>query len=220
MTIVSTLIRRTASLSVLMGVVLGCSPLRAQTILAEGFESGVLGSQFSVSTVGTFSNPPGIAATTDFGSTRAFSFGRSTCSASCFGSFVTTLTINLGAPTFVGAISFKEMEAFDNWGSNGSILLDGLPTLVSTHFGRVPDNDRNADTTFRSHYFQLDSVATTIQFRVVDITTLSAIRIDDLVISAVPESSTSALLALGVAGLLVAMRYRPRRDANRVGGSF
>lgn len=182
----------------------------AAPILSENFESGVLDPRISIQTVGTFSVPAGIQNTTDFGSTKAFGFGLSTCSANCFFDFVNTLHITLMQPTFIATISFDEKEKFDNWGSDGSIFTDGTPLGNGFRdFGRLPYNDRQADTTFRSHVFDVNRIATAIDLRVADITNLSEIFIDNLVINAgqqaIPEPSTIAILIAAVFGFLNAM---------------
>ena len=64
-------------------------------LLDENFEDGVLDPRMSIITVGSFSSGPGIKGIPNFGSTNAFGFGRSTCSASCFDNYVTRLTISL-----------------------------------------------------------------------------------------------------------------------------
>jgi hypothetical protein len=157
--------------------------------------------------LGTFSTPAGIQNVTDFGSTKAFGFGLSTCPASCFFSFVNTLHITLPHPAFITTVSFDEKEKFDNWGSDGSIFIDGTPLGDGFRdFGRLPYNDRQADTTFRSHVFNIDQLATTIDLRVADITNLSEIFIDNLVINvgqelAVPEPSSIAIISVALLGL-------------------
>src|SRR5438046_2811759 len=127
-------------------------------ILSEDFESGVLDPRISVQTVGTFNVPAGIQNVTDFGSSKAFGFGLSTCAVNCFLNFLTTLHINFDQPTLITTISFDEKEQFDNWGSEGRVFIDGTPLGTGEgglgfDFGRVPVNDRHADTTFRSHVF-------------------------------------------------------------------
>jgi len=47
-------------------------PAKANVILSEDFESGVLNPAISIQTVGTFGTPPGIKNLTNFGSTKAF----------------------------------------------------------------------------------------------------------------------------------------------------
>ncbi len=133
-------------------------------IFSENFESGQLPAEMAVSTVGTFSSPPGIQSITNFGASMAFGFGRSTCPANCFDGSVSTLTITLPAPTYISELSFQEMELYGNWGSEGEVLLNGvrvnqLDSSGLEDFGRVPVNDGIADTTFRTHQFVIDEVA-------------------------------------------------------------
>ena len=208
------LLVNSTKLAAIAALSLASASTSAQVVYTNGFETG-LGSRLSISTIGTFSASPGIIATANFGSTQAFSFGRSTCAASCFGSFVTTLTLDLSAPTFISSISFKEMELFGNWGSNGSILLDNVSYAGDTHFGRVPDNDHQPDNAFRTHNFLINATATKLQFQVVDITRESAILIDNLVVSSVPELPIWSALVLGIPGVLAARarRRHNRRDA-------
>src|SRR3989441_6992110 len=149
----------------------------------------------SVRTTGTFSAGPGIKNVTNFGSTKAFGFGLSACGASCFFNFVSTLRISFPAPEFVVSISFKEMELFSNWGSGGGIFVDGQPLTANTappgflsynDFGRLPYNDFQPDTTFRSRSFPVNRAVTTIELRVADISNQSEIYIDDLVVQGLP----------------------------------
>lgn len=174
----------------------------ATTLLAEDFEDGALDSRISLVSVGSFGAAPGIRSMTEFGSTRAWGFGRSVCGFNCFDSFVAGLRIDFGAPTFVAQISFSEMELFGNWGSGGAIFVDGQ-LWGSTHYdyGRLPYNDLVADTSFRTHTFRLDRELTTLELRVRDITNSSEIVLDDLVVSAVPEAPPQALWLAGLAAL-------------------
>jgi hypothetical protein len=186
----------------------------AQTILAEDFEDGVLDPRISVATVGTFGSASGIKSFTGFGSDKAFGYGRSTCRVNCFDGSVTNFTITFAQPTFVSSVSFKEMELFSNWGSGGNVLADGVlvsPDRIS--FGRLPYNDFQADTTFRVYSLQIDRTVTQLVLQVWDITDLSEIYIDDLIVnsaSAVPEPSAAWLLALGAPALWLAARRRQR----------
>src|ERR1051325_5278782 len=158
-------------------------PAKAAPILTEDFEDGVLDPRISVQTVGTFNTPAGIQNLTDFGSTKAFGFGLSTCGASCFFSFVNTLHISLLQPTFVATIAFDEKEKFDNWGSDGAILINGSPLGTGFRdFGRLPYNDRQPDTNYRSQLFNINQVVSTIDIRVEDITNLSEIFLDNLAV--------------------------------------
>jgi hypothetical protein len=88
----------------------------------------------------------------------------------------------LGNPTFVSTISFKYMELFNNWGSQGTIYLDGAPLTGGVDFEGLPSNGGIPDSTFQAGVFTIDRVITVIELRVVDITNLSEIYIDDLVI--------------------------------------
>src|SRR5262249_29657515 len=150
-------------------------PAPARVVLAEDFERGVLDTRLSVQSTGTFSVGPGIKSVTNFGSTKAFGFGLSACAASCFFGFVNTLRITFPAPEFVVSISFKEMELFSNWGSGGGVFIDGQPVgavcalpACGTYgdFGRLPHDDLQADTTFRSRSFSINRTLTTIELRV------------------------------------------------------
>ena len=192
--------------------VMGLFPLIAGAqVLTENFEGNTLDSRLSVSSVGSFIVAPGTQALTNFGSTRAFGFGRSTCGANCFSSFATLLKITFLTPTLVGAIQFKEMELLDNWGSNGLIEVDGVAlTGAASDFGRLPYNDRVADSTFRTRSFTVNRSVSSIIIGVSDITNLSQIVLDDLVITAVPEPTTSTLLLLGI-GALASRVYKSRR---------
>jgi hypothetical protein len=81
------------------------------------------------------------------------------------------------------------MEWFDNWGSTGLVYVDGVSLTNETFdFGREPQNDRASDTTFRTRTFTIDRLVSTIELRVADITNLSEIYIDDIVILAGPCS--------------------------------
>jgi len=170
-------------------------PIAARVVVAEDFERGVPETRMSVQTTGTFSAGPGVKNVTNFGSTKAFGFGLSTCGASCFFSFVNTLRITFPAPEFVVSISFKEMELFSNWGSGGGVFIDGQPlTAVCvlpacgsySDFGRLPQDDRQPDTTFRSRSFPVNRAVTTIELRVANISNLSEIYIDDLIVEGAP----------------------------------
>ncbi len=182
-------------------------PAVAQTILSETFEGAALDSRISLTRVGTFNLLPGVQALTNFGSAKAFGFGLSTCGANCFNSFTSQLNINFPAPIFVSTLAFKEMELYDNWGSNGIIAIDGVALTGSTlDFGRLPSNDRIPDSTFRQRAFQVNRMVSSITLSVYDITNLSQIAIDDLVVSSVPESPAWYLYGIGI--LALALRCR------------
>jgi hypothetical protein len=173
------------------------------TILAEDFEGGSLDPRISLTSIGGFASTPGVKPLTNFGSASAFGFGSSFCPFNCFDAHVSSLTINLGSSTFVSTLAFDEMELFGNWGSGGAIFLDGA-LFGTTHFdyGRLPYNDLIADQTFRSQSFALNQAVTTIELRVRDITNLSEVFIDNLVVEAgtvtVPEPEIGVLMLVGV----------------------
>ena len=89
-------------------------------VLDENFEDGVLDPRMSIITVGSFNSGPGIIAIPNFGSTNAFGFGRSTCSASCFDNYVDAAPIRLARQPLFHRIYFKEMELYGNWGTGAS----------------------------------------------------------------------------------------------------
>lgn len=161
----------------------------AGEILSEDFEDGVLDNRVTINTVGSFSESPGIKNITNFGSTKAFGYGRSTCGASCFDNYYMSFVITFSEPTFVSDIYFKEMELYGNWGSKGHVIIDGvwLTQPESFDFGRTPSNDGIADTTYRDQTFQIYEVVTTIELRVRDITSSSEIFLDDLIVYGAPD---------------------------------
>lgn len=191
------------------------TPVRASVILSETFEGGTLSSNLSVGTVGGYISSPGIRDETIFGSAKAFGFGLSTCPLSCFDNHVTSLLIDFGSPTAVTSLSFKEMEVGVNWGSGGAIFVDGA-LFGTTHydFGRLPYNDFGSDQIFRTHTFDLNRTATTIELRVRDITNSSEILLDDLAINGtlnpVPLPSSGVLMLMGSAVLLLLGAFRTR----------
>jgi hypothetical protein len=77
------------------------------------------------------------------------------------------------------------MELYDNWGSAGEVLVDGehLPTYDGIDFSREPYNDHIADTEFRSQEFTVEQTVSEIVLKVRDITNLSEVFIDDLVVT-------------------------------------
>ncbi len=156
--------------------------------LEEDFDDGLLDSSMSVKTVGSFKSAPGIKDSPD-GSGTVFGFGKSTCGASCFGRYTTTLRIALPQGTHVSEISFREQEHGRNWGSDGSLLVDGEPVTPGqtihghpyfAHFGRQPRNDNNSDASWRVQHFRIDRNVRVVELRVTDITDQSEILIDNL----------------------------------------
>jgi hypothetical protein len=154
----------------------------SDSVLSENFEDSMLDPRITIQTIGTFNQKSGIYNITNFGSAKAFGFGRSTCGASCFDYFVTNFKITLPESTFISSISFKEMELYGNWGSEGKIYIDGnaISSIENQDFGRQPINDGQADGTYRSRQYPLNRFVTTVELRVTDITNSSEIFIDDL----------------------------------------
>lgn len=156
--------------------------LNAQIVLNEGFESGALSPFISFVSTGTFSVSPGIINNTDFGSTKAFSFGKSTCGSSCFDVFKTTLIVTFPEPTFIESISWKEMEIDGNWGSQGQVFLDDI-VFGGAALGAMPVNSGVPNSTPQFKDISINQMVTTIKFAVNDITSASQIIIDDLQIN-------------------------------------
>lgn len=190
----------------------------AGVILSENFEDGVLDPELSVLTVGAFNSSPGVVSTGIFGSTKAFGFGLSTCPFNCYSDHVTTLRITLPVATFVSTISYDEMELYDNWGSDGQIVADGVAiTDIFGVLGNTPFNNRIADTTYRHHDIPVDALVTTIELQVRDITKASEIFLDNLVLqggrsTSVAEPQSFMLLISGLIALsTLRVRTRPRQ---------
>ncbi len=148
-------------------------------LLSEDFENNILDGLIRIETVGTFNSAPGIKNIANFGSQKAFGFGRSTQGSSAFDNYVTKLIIDFGNPTFVGQINFKEMELYGNWGSSGNIFVDGV-LVPDTYIGRTPSNDGNSDSSYRQHSFIINQEVTELMIKIRDITSSSEIFIDDL----------------------------------------
>ena len=153
--------------------------LNAQITLNEGFESGVLNPMITFQTTGSFYSSPGITDNVNFGSTKVFSFGSSTCSSNCFDNYKTTLTVTFPSPTFVDSVMWKEMEIFGNWGSQGQVFLDDI-ALGSVTIGAQPINSTVPDATPQLKKISINQTVTTIKFVVTDITNSSEIILDDL----------------------------------------
>jgi len=153
--------------------------INSQTIINEGFESGILNPAISFQSTGSFSSSPGIINNTNFGSAQAFTFGKSTCSSNCFNNYMTTLIITFPSPTFVAEISWKEMEIGGNWGSQGQLLLDDIPYALNT-LGALPINSGTPDASPRLQSFSINQTLSSIKLTVVDITSASEILLDDL----------------------------------------
>ena len=85
-----------------------------------------------------------------------------------------------GHRAFVSSIAFKYMELFGNFGSNGTIFVDGVSLTGGRNFEGRPSNSHDPDTTFTQETWVVNREASVIELRVVDITDESEIFIDDL----------------------------------------
>jgi PKD repeat protein len=153
--------------------------INSQTIINEGFESGILNPAISFQSTGSFSSSPGIINNTNFESTKVFSFGKSTCGSSCFDNYKTTLIVTFPSPTLVDSIKWKEMEIDGNWGSQGKVLLDDVVFGGAT-LGAMPVNSTVPNSTPQLKAISINQMVTTIKFMVNDITNASEIIMDDL----------------------------------------
>lgn len=197
----STFRRRVSRLRLLgMGLLLlgNLSNAWGQPILAEDFEDGVLDTRISVTAFNTFS--AGIKDTPYLAGSKAFGFGLSGCSASCFSSHTTTVTVDLGAPTAMGSITFKYRELYSDWGSLLYVSIDGQvvggagPSTAPPGFDGPPTfNAFVPDPDVSSITILADRVGQVVTFHVTDITNTSEMYIDDLVVN--PPSMTSGLVA-------------------------
>jgi len=151
-------------------------------LLNEDFEDTELDIHIEISKKGSFSDEPGVKQIQEFGSSLAFGFGRSTCNANCFDNYQASLKIEFGKETYISELSFKEMELYGNWGSQGNLYFDGL-LYVPVELGGSPVNSGIPDTTFQMHEIQLNRRISVIEVVVTDITGSSEIFIDDLLIS-------------------------------------
>jgi PKD repeat protein len=160
--------------------------LNAQIMLLEDFETGSLNSMITFQSVGTFNSSPGIKNDTNFGSTKVFGFGTSTCGSNCFANFQTTLIITFPNPAYVDSISWKEMEINGNWGSQGVVLINNI-ALPNAFLGALPVNSNIPDASPRHQTFAVKQIVTSIKFEVSDITNSSEIIIDDIQIKTISQ---------------------------------
>ena len=170
----------------------------ASVIVSEDFEDGILDPLISIHTTGTFNSNPGIKAFSNIDGANAFGYGMSTCGSSCFNYYATDIVIEFSQPTSVASLSFSEMEVIRNWGSIGVVLVDDVEI---GGFGRMPNNDRGADSTFRNHLFNINDTVSKIGLRVWDITSAGEIYIDNIVVTSVPVPGAIWLLGSGLLGL-------------------
>lgn len=178
---------------------------QAGVILYEDFEDGLLDPRISIQQVGGFNSAPGIKTTASLGGSKAFGFGLSNCRFNCFFEHTSSLLITFQTPTFVSEISFREMELFGNWGSDGSVFFDGVPYGNGFRdFGRLPYNDGSPDTAFRMQIFPVNRTVSRITIMAADITDSSEIFIDDLQVSdGTPGTPTPEPSGLGFCSVIV-----------------
>ncbi|MDN5204520.1 gliding motility-associated C-terminal domain-containing protein [Fulvivirgaceae bacterium BMA10] len=169
------------------------APLKSHSlIVSEDFEDGQLKPGISIETIGNIVVSQGIKDKSNFGSQKAFGYGRSLCPANCFDNFITKLKVRFQKPTYITSLIFKEMELGGNWGSKGHLFIDGSQYSNSMDFGRSPSNDRQPDDDFRIQHFNICDTVTEIELRVRDITRESEIFIDDLKIFSLDTIKTSS----------------------------
>jgi len=172
------------------------APAVSSASLTEDFEDGVLEARITVETTGINLSQPGIQDISNFGSLKAFAFGRSTCNWGCQNR-ITAFKITYPEPVYIYSISFKEMEQYGNWGSGGKIYVDNVPVSPpdTRELGREPYNDRQPDTTYRHRLVLVNKLASQIEFRVNDITSDSEIFLDDLNVSGECVSTPAGMVS-------------------------
>lgn len=165
----------------------------SQILISEDFESSVLHEWIKKSSTGTFTNSPGaknirtlltknlLAFPSCGNGEKVYDFGLSTCAASCYNQYTSTLGLMLPDTEYITSISFKDFELGQNWGSKGEIMLDGK-IMEDFEFGKKPANDRKSDTDCRQHSIFIGKKISKIEFAVSDITKSSELVMDDLVI--------------------------------------
>jgi hypothetical protein len=181
------------------------SQAQTNVLLSENFEDGILDSRISITSWGSFNSPPAIRNRAVLGSPRAFGYGKSTCGANCYWGYVSCMTITFPGGTNVSQLSFKGVEVDGDWGNGGQVYLDPphLPVLASDIPLRVMDFcwPSPASNTF---VVPVERKVTNIVLLVDDITYVSEIYIDDLVI-------------LGASGAAIATQ--PQGQVSCLGGS-
>ena len=197
--------------SALNGPPIGLPPEANASPLWEDFEDGSLDSRMAIERIGSFGTAPGIKSVTNLGSAKAFGFGRSTCAASCFRGFFTKLVITFSQPIYLSALGFREMELYGNWGSQGHVYVNG-ELLPNSDFGRVPVNDRVADSTSRNRAFSIEKLVSSLVLEVEDITSSSELFIDDLIL-VVPPYGSRAHSPTSVAGTVLTGNYPANTSA-------
>ncbi len=165
----------------------------SEILFTENFGKPALHSWLKGTSTGTFINSPGKRITgtlspEELSVTQAcgcglqlYSFGKSTCAASCYDRYTSKLSLMLPDTEYITSISFNEMEIGSNWGSKGEIIIDGS-TLEGFDFGRKPANDKNSDTICRQHSIFIGKRIKKVEFVVSDITSAGEILFDDIIV--------------------------------------
>lgn len=176
-------------------------PVLDSLLLRENFEGGIdprISILHTLST-GNSTVQPGVVQTELFGSKRAFTFGRSMCSANCYNDnpydrqpYVAIIRVNFGTAVYIKDISFSWSEVDGNWGSGGFVYLDAsqLGQYPEQYIGISPPSNGVRDDTIRRWLYSVDTLATTVDIAIWDIANKSQIYLDDLRISGALGNTT------------------------------
>lgn len=161
-----------------ISLLLNCTLLASTSVLIaeEDFEGSM---SCKLTSVGSFPVSPGIKIGMGAGGSRAYGFGRSSCGANAWDGYVNDLTFTFPRKCVITKVKFWEIERYDNWGSQGWLIANGVK-IDDTTFGRLPSNDRIADSSFREKEFDINVVTSNLTFRCWDITNLSELFIDNI----------------------------------------
>ncbi len=171
-------------------VIITSIPEEGDILLEENFEDSQLDERIESSTKGAFLKQPATQQVDTFGIKGAYGFGKTNCPTNCLQDYTSSLVITFPVKTPVFFISFKEFEINGNWGSRGMLLVDDT-VIYGGDFQRWPLNDNKSDTNYRHHAVPVFKEINKIEFRVWDITNVSEIFIDDIVIKGIPSSPSS-----------------------------
>ena len=173
-------------------------------IAEENFE-GIMSCKLS--SVGSFPVAPGIKSGMGVGESSAYGFGRSTCRYDAWDGYVNDLIFTFPKKCVITKVKFWEIERYDNWGSQGWLIANGVK-INDTTFGRLPSNDRVADSSFREKEFDINVVSTSLTFRCWDITDCSELFIDNIRIYGYvyEDAFTVAYNANGGAGNMIPLQ--------------
>jgi hypothetical protein len=201
-----------------VALLLSCGTALPQTpngvLLSENFENGSIDPRISITTRGTFTAPAGIALTSVLDGSHAFGFGKSSCHVNCWFDDAVFLTITFQGGTNISTLSFSSVELGGNWGSQGYIFIDP-PILAATTneapqgvvtnaFGLFNSQPNNTATAASNYVFSIQRYVTNIVIMVEDITDISEIYVDDLLILAPPCPHRATAIATVVSGSVTA----------------